>query len=190
MPDTRPPSVPQPGDLPPPSAPEPWLRGPVPGVPAALMPAAHALLQVAEDVERAARPLSPGELWASPGGAASVGFHLRHLAGSIDRLLTYARGDALDAAQHAALAAERDPGSPPADAAALVGPALAAVHGAIDVPRRTDPATLAEPRLVGRSRLASTVGGLLFHTAEHSQRHAGQIVTTAKVVRGRARGER
>jgi hypothetical protein len=78
--------------------PEPWLRGPVPGVPALLQPAAHAFQMALEDCEAAAGDLSDDELWRSPGaGAASVGYHLRHLAGSTDRLLTYARGEAPNA---------------------------------------------------------------------------------------------
>ena len=170
--------------VPPPTAPEPWLRGPVAGVPPLLMPAAHALLQVMEDVERAAAPLTPDELWARPGGAASVGFHLRHLAGSTDRLLTYARGEPLSAAQLAALPGEGEPGSPPADARALVDAALAVLRGALARLGETPVASLGEPRLVGRAQLPSTVLGLLFHTAEHAQRHAGQIVTTARIVRG------
>ena len=176
--------------VPPPTAPEPWLRGPVDGVPPLLMPAAHALLQVIEDVERAAAPLTTDELWARPGGAASVGFHLRHLAGSTDRLLTYARGEPLSAAQLAQLRGEGEPGSPPADARALVDAALAALRGALARLRETPVASLAEPRLVGRAQLPSTVLGLLFHSAEHAQRHAGQIVTTARIVRGLGAGAR
>jgi len=150
------------------------------------MPAAHALLQVSEDVARAAAPLTATELWVTPGGAASVGFHLRHIAASTDRLLTYARGEPLTDAQHAALAAEREPGQPPAEAAPLIAAADRAVRGAIDVLRRTRTESLSEPRVVGRAQLPTTVLGLLFHIAEHAQRHAGQIVTTAKVVRDRA----
>jgi uncharacterized damage-inducible protein DinB len=177
-----------PAEVPPPTPPEPWLRGPVPGMPPLLMPAAHALQQVMEDVERAAAGLTTDELWARPGGAASVGFHLRHLAGSTGRLLTYARGEALTAAQLAALRAEGEAGEPPAAAASLVEDALAVLRDALDVLRATPEATLAEPRTVGRAALPSTVLGLLFHTAEHAQRHAGQIVTTARIVRGLARG--
>ena len=164
--------------------PEPWLRGPLPDVDPLLMPAAHALAQAAEDVPRAAGDLTPDELWARPGGAASVGFHLRHLAGSIDRLVTYARGEQLDETQRAALAAEQEPGEPRADAPALVALATAAIGEAQRVLRSTDPSTLGEPRRVGRGGLPSTVRGLLFHIAEHTQRHVGQIITTAKIVRG------
>jgi uncharacterized damage-inducible protein DinB len=150
-------------------------------VPAALQPVAHSLLQVREELAPLAA-LGERELWLRPGGAAAVGFHLLHLAGSTDRLFTYARGEELSAAQRAALAAEREPPAEPA--AALLARVEAAIEAALAQLRATDPATLAEPRAVGRARLPSTVGGLLFHAAEHAQRHAGQAVTTAKIVRG------
>jgi uncharacterized damage-inducible protein DinB len=164
--------------------PEVWLRGALPGVEPLLMPAAHALRQVAEEIERVVPPLSTGELWARPGGAASIGFHLRHVAGSIDRLLTYARGGTLDERQRAVLAAEALPGDPPARAATLAREALGAIDVALSTIRSTPVAALTEPRSVGRAALPSTVLGLLFHVAEHTQRHAGQIVTTARIVRG------
>lgn len=168
-----------------PHTPEPWLRGPVPDVDPYLMPAAHALLQAAEDLNHWASPLTVDELWASPNGAPPVGFHLRHIAGSIDRLLTYSRGDALTPSQLATLAAEREPGDPPGDAAALVAGAQRAITGALAVLRATPRETLLEPRSVGRAALPSTVLGLLVHIAEHTQRHVGQVVTTSRVVRAR-----
>jgi hypothetical protein len=164
--------------------PEPWLRGPLADVHPLLTPAAHALMQAAEDVPRVALELTPRELWVRPGGAASVGFHLRHLAGSIDRLLTYARGEQLDDRQRAALAAEQESGEPPADARALVALATTAIEGALRTIRETGPSTLTDARRVGRAGLPSTVHGLLFHIAEHTQRHVGQVITTAKIVRG------
>ena len=163
------------------ASPEVWLRGPVAGVAAPLQPVAHSLLQVREELEGLAG-LGDRELWLRPGGAAAVGFHLLHLAGSTDRLLTYARGEELSAAQRGALADERDPRPEPATA--LLARCTAVLEAALAQLRATDPATLAEPREVGRARLPSTVGGLLFHAAEHAQRHAGQAVTTAKIVRG------
>jgi len=163
--------------------PEVWLRGPVAGVPAMLQPAAHALLQGQEELHRAARTLTVAALWLRPGGVASVGFHVRHAAGVIDRLLTYARGEALSDAQRAALAGEQAPEPPGDDAATLLAGLDLAVARAIDAYRATDPATLADARAVGRAGLPSTVMGLLFHIAEHVQRHAGQAGTTAAVVR-------
>jgi hypothetical protein len=79
----------------------------VPGIPEQLQPVAHALIGAAEDAAEAVAGLTPSELWVSPGGAASIGFHLMHLSGSTDRLFTYARGDGLSDAQRTALAAER-----------------------------------------------------------------------------------
>ncbi|HLT45940.1 MAG TPA: DinB family protein [Rubricoccaceae bacterium] len=169
--------------------PEVWLRGPVPGVAPALQPVAHALLQAREDVERLALPLTPEELWQMPGGAASIGFHLRHMAGSLDRLLTYARGEALTEAQRAALAVEKDV-TPEVDAGALVAEVHAAIDRALEQVRRTPEAALDAPRAVGRAGLPSTVRGLLAHAAEHTARHAGQISTTVRVVRGLAASPR
>lgn len=164
------------------ATPEPWLRGPLPHIDPHLMPAAHALLQASEDLEHAARPLAAAQLWMRPGGAASAGFHLKHIAGSIDRLLTYARGEPLDERQHAMLAAEREPGTPPAEVGPLIAQAQRAIATAIDTIRATPAAALLEPRAVGRARLPSTVLGLFFHIAEHTQRHVGALIATAKTV--------
>ena len=163
--------------------PEPWLRGPIAGIPALLQPAAHALVMVQENVEAAVAGLTAEQLWARPGDAASVGFHLAHLARSTDRLLTYARGGSLSADQLAALDAERalDATRPPL--ASLVDEWRLTFRRAMDQIARTAEADLLQPRCVGRGRLPSNVLGLLFHTAEHAQRHAGQLVTTAKIVR-------
>jgi uncharacterized damage-inducible protein DinB len=165
------------------AAAEAWLEGPIEGVDPYLMPVAHALVQVAHDVERLA-DLSPEELWARPSDAAAVGFHLKHVAGVLDRLLTYARGEALSDAQMAALRAEGEPGEPPASATELVRAARAAAERALAQVRATPREALLEPRPVGRRRLPSNVLGLLHHAAEHATRHTGQALTTAKVVRG------
>ena len=166
--------------------PEAWMRGPVEGVHPLLMPAAHALIGAAEDMAEAAEGLSHEELWARPGGAASVGFHLAHAAGSLDRLFTYARGEALSEEQFAYLRAEQDAGDPPRTAADLVGTVHATVDRALEQIRATSPDTLLEFRGVGRQQLPSNVLGLLFHAAEHTQRHTGQAITTARIVRGLA----
>jgi uncharacterized damage-inducible protein DinB len=111
-----------------------------------------------------------------------VGFHVRHAAGSIDRLLTYARGEQLSAAQLARLAAEGDPDRSAGAAERLVAEFDAAIERALHQVRTTPESTLLHPRSVGRARLPSTVIGLLVHVAEHTQRHVGQLVTTARVV--------
>lgn len=164
---------------------EVWLSGPVPGVDPHLMPVAHALLQARSDLLQATPDLTAEQLWARPGGAASIGFHLRHIPGSIDRLLTYARGEPLTDEQRQAAAAEGAAG-PETDAAPLLAAVSIAVDAALARLRETSPAMLLEPRTVGRAKLPSTVLGLLFHIAEHTQRHTGQVIATAKVVRSRA----
>src|SRR6202171_5222518 len=167
----------------PPLLPEVWLRGPVQGFPAELMPVAHSLLQIREEVAPVVLPLSHEELWARPGGAASIGFHLKHLAGSLDRLLTYARGESLSEGQRLMLDAEERAGSAVEQPAILFRLVDDAIGKALDQLRATRVEALHEQRRVGRAGLPSTVLGLLFHAAEHAQRHAGQIVTTAKIVR-------
>jgi len=163
--------------------PEVWLRGPVEGFPAELQPAVHALMQVVEDVEAAVTPLSIDEIWAKPGGAASIGFHARHIVGALDRLYSYARGLALSETQIAYMKAEGVAGDPAPDGAALVNLVKTGVDAALGQLRSTPVSELAGVRTVGRKQLPTTVLGLLFHGAEHSTRHAGQIITTAKVVR-------
>ena len=161
--------------------PEVWLRGPIEGIPSLLQPAARALLQTVEDVGNTILDLSTDQIWTGPGGAASVGFHVLHLIGSTDRLLTYARGESLSDAQKSRLIAERNPVR--VDAASLMEDLRRTMDSALDQLRATSPAALEQVRTVGRAALPTTVLGLLFHTGEHAQRHAGQIVTTAKIVR-------
>ena len=164
--------------------PEAWLRGPIVGVDAFLQPAAHALVQAREDLERASVGISPTQLWLQPNGAASLGFHLRHVAGSLDRLLTYARGAQLDDRQHTALKREAEPGTPPDGIETLLGHARRAIDVALEQLAATRREDLLQPRTVGRAALPSTVLGLLFHAAEHTTRHVGQAITTAKIVTG------
>ena len=124
------------------------------------------------------------QLWLQPGGAAAIGFHLLHLSGSTDRLFTYARGEALSDAQRMALAAERTPVQPYPSVQALLSAWRERVELALDQLGQTTEGQLQEPRSVGRAHLPSTVLGLLFHAAEHAQRHTGQIIASAKIVRG------
>jgi uncharacterized damage-inducible protein DinB len=164
------------------SEPEVWLRGPIGGVPPHLQPVAHSLLQCREELERLLDGMPPERIWRNA-GAASIGFHVLHAIGSLDRLFTYARGAMLSAAQRHVLAQESQP-----DTALTADDLLAAVEAAVaralDQLRETDETTLTAPRGVGRAQLPSTVIGLLFHAAEHTQRHVGQAVTTAKLLSG------
>lgn len=161
---------------------EVWLRGPIEGVPALLQPVAHSLLQCHEELMSKVPRLTAEQIWAQPSGAASVGFHLRHATASLDRLFTYARGEALSPDQFAALAAEGEPDLSADAARTLLTAFDRMVERAIEQLRMTDEKMLLDARSVGRAHLPSTVLGLLFHAAEHTQRHVGQIVTTARIV--------
>lgn len=161
--------------------PEVWLRGPVPGVSAYLQPVAHALLQAREEVEELMEGFPPELLWTRPGDVASVGFHLQHLRGVIDRLFTYARGEGLSDLQREALALEKQASREGNGATDLVRAFNEQVDQALAQLRSTDERTLLEPRGVGRLQLPSNVLGLLSHAAEHVQRHLGQLLVTARV---------
>ena len=165
------------------TAPEAWLRGPIEGVPALLQPVAHALQQAREDARAVLQDFPEERLWSRPAGVASVGFHLQHIAGVIDRLFTYARSASLSNAQ---LEAREREGEPPAARGSiddLLGAVDAQVERALIELRTIQPHSLIEPRGVGRQQLPSTVLGLLFHAAEHVQRHIGQLLVTARVLR-------
>ena len=169
-----------------PAPPEVWLRGPLPDIGAHLQPVAHSLMQSAEEVRVLLADLTAAELRVRRAGAASVAYHLSHAAGSLDRLFTYARGEALSAEQLASLAAESAVGDA-ADPGAIAAAFARAIGRALEQLRRTRAESLLERREVGRAKLPSTTIGLLFHAAEHTQRHVGQAVTTAVVARAAAR---
>lgn len=149
-----------------------------------LQPAVHAFMQVAEDVGALLTDLSDAEIWTPPFGAASIGFHCRHLVGATDRLLSYARGQALSAEQLHYLKTEGQPGEGARTAEELVAQVREAMTRAIEQVRTIPEAELSASREVGRARLPTTVWGLTFHAAEHATRHAGQLATTVKMVRG------
>jgi hypothetical protein len=148
------------------------------------MPVAHALLQSRKDLREAAESLTTVELWDRPGGAASVGFHLRHVSGSVDRLFTYARGQPVRDDQLIAMRREGNPCSPPATAKELLAFVDMALSDAVSSLKDISEDQLLTPRAVGRAHLPSNVLGLLFHAAEHAQRHTGQVITTSKIIRG------
>lgn len=162
--------------------PEAWQTGPVAGVPPLLQPVAHALLNCREQLSDAVDGLTADQLVARPANAASVEYHVRHAIGSLDRLFTYARGEALTDYQREYLAAEKNPST--FTARDLIDQFDAAIQTALSQLRSTDEAILTDARKIGRAQLPSTVIGLLFHGAEHTARHTGQVVTTAKIVSG------
>ena len=160
---------------------EVWLGGPRPGIVPLLQPVAHALEQVRRDLPGLLREIGYDRMWARPGRSASIGYHAVHLAGSLDRLFTYARGELPSDVQRAALARERAADAERPDAETVIALVEAALLGALAQLERTPSEELLVPREVGRARLPSTTLGLLFHGAEHTARHAGQIVTLARV---------
>jgi uncharacterized damage-inducible protein DinB len=159
---------------------EPWLRGPLPEVHPLIAPALYGFQQAREDLARYTEGLTTGQIWATPHGFGSVGFHLRHIAGSTERLLTYLRGGQLSEDQMEFLKREHDPGATREE---LLQDMDAAFQIAESWARSIDPAQLTEPREIGRKRLPTTVAGLLTHIAEHTQRHVGQAISAAKLAR-------
>jgi uncharacterized damage-inducible protein DinB len=159
--------------------PEPWLRGTLTDVPPVQRAVLHALELAREDLDRWTDGLSDEELNARPGGLAPVAFHLRHIARSADRLLTYAEGGQLSADQTAAMKAELDPGATRNE---LLAEIVVAMSKSAKRVRAFSEQQLSEVRKVGKKELPTTVGGLLVHVADHTQRHVGQAIITAKVV--------
>ncbi len=159
-----------------------WQRGSIDGVPAVLHPVAHILLQVRESVGEIVEPLTEQEWNARPAGVASAAFHVRHMTGVIDRLFTYARGNALSAEQLAAIKSEGGE-LPIADVATVLAALSARVDAAVAELRTIDVTTLGDFRGVGRAQLPSSVIGCLVHGAEHAMRHVGQLSVTVRIVR-------
>jgi len=154
------------------------MRGPLPGVDTFVAPLLYSFQMAREDLAKYTAGLTTEQIWATPYGFGSVGFHLRHIAGSTDRLMTYVSGGQLSSDQMAALKAEKEPGATREELLAGID---AAFEKAEAVARALDPSRLAEPRGVGRKQLPTTVIGLLVHIAEHTQRHVGQAISAAKL---------
>lgn len=161
---------------------EAWLSGKLDGFSPVMMPAAHALRQAIVDLKKSAADLSGEELLAKPNGAASVAFHLRHIAGSVDRLLTYAKNENLSDAQFEFLKQETAETSQ-LNAEELVSQAVSSIENALGFCKTVSEESLLDERFVGRQRLPTNVFGLLFHIAEHTARHVGQVITTERIVR-------
>ena len=159
---------------------EPWMRGPIQGVNPLIAPVLYAFDQAREDLAKWTAGLTQEQLWATPHGFGSVGFHLRHLAGSTDRLLSYAQGRQLSAEQLAFLKAEHEPGATLEELLAAMDASFRRVE---QVVRALDPATYTEFRGIGRKQLPTTVIGVLVHIAEHTQRHIGQAIGAAKLAK-------
>lgn len=159
---------------------EPWLRGPVQGVHPIIGATLHAYMQAEEDLAQWTGGLTGAQLWSRSHGLAPVGFQLRHIAGSVDRLTTYLRGEQLTSQQLDAARSEMEPG---ASREQLLEAVSRALLDSERVLRAINPDTFTDARAVGRKRLPTTVAGLVVHLAEHTQRHVGQLIVTSKVVR-------
>lgn len=161
---------------------EVWQRGPIAHIPDLLQPVAHALLQANEEVQHIMEGFPDNLLWEKPYGLASAGFHLNHLTGVLDRLMTYADGKQLSEDQFLFLKAEENPENFPIKAAPLVRAFDQKVREALEYLQKTSTDDLTAFRGVGRAQLPSTKLGLLFHAAEHAQRHLGQLLVTVRVI--------
>jgi hypothetical protein len=159
---------------------EPWLRGIIPGLDPVVEHLLRASEQIREDVAAALSPLNTEQLWVTPGGMTPVGFHVKHLAGSTDRLCTYLEGCQLDDRQLQILKSESNPGESVPELLTGVDQALARYEGLV---RALDPVRFGEIREVGRQRLQTTAISLAIHIAEHGQRHAGQATSAARLAR-------
>lgn len=162
---------------------EVWQRGPLPDINPLLQPVAHALLQAREEIAAYMHDFPAELLWKRPAGMASAGFHLQHLSGVLDRVFTYARAESLSEFQFTQLAEEGHDSTDGHTADELVSRFNRQVDFAMEQIKHTDPSTLADYRGIGRAGLPSTVIGLLFHAAEHTMRHVGQLMVTAAVVK-------
>ena len=161
------------------ASPEPWLRGTLTHIPAIPRAVLHALVLAEENVGTWLPELSDQEIHAKPFGLTPFAFHVRHIAHSLDRLLTYAEGSPLNIIQRAALHVELEPGM---TCEALHAEWKTALREAESRIHALPLGELEAPRAVGAKQLPATLGGLLVHLADHTQRHAGQLVTTAKLL--------
>lgn len=165
---------------------EPWLRSPLPEIIDELQPVAAMFVAAKEDILRAVEGLSHDELWQKPNGAASIGFHIIHLAGATDRLMSYAEGAALTDDQKADLAAERDADEQRPTLDGLTQKLSTALDAAVKRLEGITSADLATVRELGRAKVPTSMRALILHAGEHASRHAGQIVTTIKIIVHRA----
>lgn len=159
---------------------EPWMRGPISGVEPLVMPVFFSFQLVREDLARHTEGLSIEQVWHREGSLPSLGFHLRHIAGSVERLTAYLMNEPLTETQLAFLKDESKPGATLEELLDAIHRSLAATESRLHA---IDPASIYDARYIGRKRLPTTVLGLLVHIAEHTQRHLGQAITTAKLAR-------
>ncbi len=161
---------------------EVWMRGPIAGLDPLLQPIAHAILQAREEVNLMMINFPDALIWEKPAGVASVAFHLQHLSGVLDRLFTYANNQLLNEDQLELLALESD------DTQYLTVKGLLTrfnnqVNKALTQLKNMDEKMLLDPRGIGRKQIPTNLLGLIFHAAEHTQRHVGQLFVTVIILK-------
>jgi uncharacterized damage-inducible protein DinB len=158
---------------------EVWMRGPIAGLIPLLQPVAHAILQAREEVNIMLIDFPDELIWEKPYGVASVAFHLQHLSGVLDRLFTYSNNQILNEDQLELLALESDE-TQFLNIKSLLTRFNNQVNKALTQLKNIEEKTLLEPRGIGRKQIPTNQLGLLFHAAEHTQRHVGQLLVTVK----------
>jgi hypothetical protein len=167
-----------PGTKPGTKLPEPWLRGVLPGVHPVTGHLLRASQQIREDAGQSLLTLTPAQLWATPHGMTSAGFHAKHLAGSTQRLCTYLEGGQLTAQEVAEVALEGSGSDSPAE---LISAIEAALDRYDQLVTQLAPGDFGGVREIGRQRIPTTAVGLAIHIAEHGQRHTGQLICAARL---------
>ena len=162
---------------------EPWLRGTHTDVPAAGRAVLHALDLAIDDITKWTAGLTDTDVHSQPMGLPSIAFHVRHIARSTDRILTYAEGGQLSAEQLRVLKIEQSGEGDPETLAALIAEVEVSFSNAADRIRVLAAGNFDTPRGVGRKQFPTSLGGALIHVADHTQRHTGQVVTTSKVIK-------
>lgn len=160
---------------------EVWMRGPIAGLAPLLQPVAHAILQAREEVNLLMIDFPDELIWEKPSGVASVAFHLQHLSGVLDRLFTYANNQILNEDQLELLALESNT-TQYLTVKNLLTRFNNQVNKALTQLKNVDEKTLLEPRGIGRKQISTNLLGLLFHAAEHTQRHTGQLYVTVRIL--------
>ena len=158
-----------------------WLNGPLPNITPWLQPVAHTLLQSQREIYEIMENCNDDILWQMLAGIASPAFHLQHIAGVLDRLLTYAGDKQLTEKQLDYLSYEGRRNDS-ITVRTLLQALQKQIKLSIDFLHETKPKTLTETRHVGRKKIPSTQLGLLFHAAEHTMRHTGQLMVTVKII--------
>lgn len=162
---------------------EPWLRGTHTDVPAAGRAVLHALELALDDLTKWTTGLTDAEVHSQPLGLTPIAFHLRHIARSTDRILSYAEGKQLTAEQLAALKTEQGIEGKQESLAELLAEVEASFNDADERIRVLATADLNTPRFVGRKQLPTSIGGAMIHVADHTLRHVGLVIATAKVLK-------